>query len=260
MSNQGKIYNRHVNNYTPYNKIVFSASMDLFLIENYLQMTNQQLADGLKLKLTTVRTRLYSLGMKRMDLEYWTQEQIDLLIEKYKELGDTELAELFNDNWIKGKGWTKKHIEKKRRYLNLKRTDKQKEIIRIRNQKLGRWSISHYKRWFGRKRPVGEIVIWRLTEKGVKYIKTEFGYIKYARLIWMQANGEIPKGFNISHKDGNSLNCELKNLECISNVEKMQKNTIHNYPPEIKETIRAITKLKKLINEKQDNRSSQPSI
>ncbi len=203
-----------------YNKILFTPEMDKFLIENFDKMTNKQLADSLKLKITTVRTHLYELGYKRMELEYWTDEQVRFLKKHYKKMGDVELAEIFNDNWFKEKSWTKKHIEKKRRYMNLKRTDKEKKAIHTRNTKAGRFSVSHWKRWFGRERPVGEIVVWNLLGGPVKYIKTEFGHVKLSRLIWMQAHGEIPKGYNISHKDGDTMNCELNNLECLSNKDK----------------------------------------
>lgn len=51
--------------------------------------------------------------------------------------------------------------------------------------------------------------------------------------LWEQANGAVPKGFNIVFKNGNSLDCRLENLECISNAELMERNTIHQYPPEL---------------------------
>jgi len=36
------------------------------------------------------------------------------------------------------------------------------------------------------------------------------------RAIWRFHNGEIPKGFHIHHKDGNPLNNEIDNLQCLS--------------------------------------------
>lgn len=71
-------------------------------------------------------------------------------------------------------------------------------------------------------------------------------------LIWEKQNGKVAKGFNIVFKDGNQLNCIIENLECISNIELMKRNTIHRFPAELKSTIKLINKLKKTINEKQD--------
>src|SRR3990167_10451676 len=39
------------------------------------------------------------------------------------------------------------------------------------------------------------------------------------RAIWEDNFGKIPKGFHIHHKDGNTLNNEIENLECIDGKE-----------------------------------------
>jgi hypothetical protein len=67
------------------------------------------------------------------------------------------------------------------------------------------------------------------------------------RHIWEQSNGQIPKGMNIIFKDGNKLNCALENMAIITREENMKRNTIHQYPEEVKQTIRTLTKLKKTI-------------
>jgi hypothetical protein len=42
------------------------------------------------------------------------------------------------------------------------------------------------------------------------------------RYIWEKQNGEIPKGMHIHHKDGNSLNNTLGNLELVTTKEHNQ--------------------------------------
>lgn len=42
--------------------------------------------------------------------------------------------------------------------------------------------------------------------------------------IWKEHNGEIPKGYHIHHKDGDPLNNDISNLECISSSEHHQKH------------------------------------
>lgn len=120
-----------------WNEIVWTDAMISFVRENFHEMTNSALADHLQLGLTSVRTKCYQLGLKRMDLEYWNDEQINYLKENYREIGDTEIAELFASKWPKKKGWSKKHIEKKRRQLGLKRTKKQISAIIKNNCKVG---------------------------------------------------------------------------------------------------------------------------
>jgi hypothetical protein len=115
-----------------WNKINWTEEMISFLKNNYTSMTNKKLADSLGLRLTTTRTKLYELGYKRMDLEYWTNKQIQFLKDRYQTIGDVILAEMFNKKFPKKKLWTKKHIEKKRKYLSLIRTPE--EIYAIRNE------------------------------------------------------------------------------------------------------------------------------
>jgi len=44
------------------------------------------------------------------------------------------------------------------------------------------------------------------------------------RYVWRQHYGEIPKGMIIAFRDGNALNCDIGNLECISRKENMARN------------------------------------
>jgi hypothetical protein len=43
----------------------------------------------------------------------------------------------------------------------------------------------------------------------------ERGTSTYHRDLWIKNNGPVPRGFHIHHKDGNSMNNDLSNLECI---------------------------------------------
>lgn len=78
--------------------------------------------------------------------------------------------------------------------------------------------------------------IGRKKTPGVPYIKREKGYpyyyVTYApgkrktlhRLNWEAAYGPIPKGRLLSFKDGNTLNCELSNLECVTRKDIADRN------------------------------------
>src|SRR3990167_2004679 len=61
------------------NRIEWTDAKIKFLKENFFAMTNAQLAEGLKLKLTIVRMKCAELGLKHIDLQYWTEEQIKFL-------------------------------------------------------------------------------------------------------------------------------------------------------------------------------------
>lgn len=83
------------------------------------------------------------------------------------------------------------------------------------------------------------------------------------RHTWEQHKGPIPPGHTVVFKDGNRSHCDIENLELISRAELMRRNTIHNYPPELKNTIMLLGALKRKVREhaeKLNDGSAQPSV
>lgn len=72
------------------------------------------------------------------------------------------------------------------------------------------------------------------------------------RVVWEQANGPLQPNEVVRFKDGNKDNYQLDNLELTTKQGNMQKNTIHRYPVEIKQTIRQINKLNKIIQKHEE--------
>lgn len=68
-------------------------------------------------------------------------------------------------------------------------------------------------------------------------------------LLWVNTFGPVPAGHCVCFRDGNKQNIAIENLELLSRVERMRRNTIHRYPPELKDAIRAVGKLKRTIKE-----------
>lgn len=95
-------------------------------------------------------------------------------------------------------------------------------------------------------KPVGTIV---RTKDGYNLIKTEEPktWVLLQRIVWECENGPIPEGMIVKFKDGNKLNCDISNLYLSDRKMNMVQNTLHRYPEELKESIRALNKLKKLI-------------
>lgn len=210
---------------TAWNAIEWTPEMDRFLVNNFHFSTNSQIAKALGLKITSVRTRAYKFGLQRMKQEKWTDEQISFLKSNYKKIGDTEMAEIFESKWYKEKGWSKKHIEKKRRQMQLKRTNEERSAIKQRNLKRGCWDDAHRKRWHKKAAPIGAIKIWKHYNRERPFIKTEKGYEFLSRFMWEYHNGPISKGYNVFHIDGNPLNCKINNLKLISNAELSIENS-----------------------------------
>lgn len=209
-------------------KIVWTPEQDQFLKDNWQRMNNAALAKALGRKLTNTRTRLYELGMKRMELEFWTDEMIRFLRDNYRQIGDTELAEIFSTNWPKNKGWSKKHIDKTRRYLKLKRSKKEIDAIRQQHVVSGVYVKGNEKMWATRGvAKEGEIRYWKARynkDRPVPFIKIEGQFVHYARYRYEQINGQVPEGFNVVFLDNNPENIEDRNLGIVTNAELAARN------------------------------------
>lgn len=210
-----------------HNKIVFTEEQHAFLRQNFHKMTNKQLADALGLKMTRLRNELAKLGLKRMELEYFTQEQLGVILRNWKTKGDTEIADMLNEQFPKNKPWTKKHICKKRRYLGLIRDKEQLDAIFLRNKAMGKFKDCPVKAWKTRGlTPMYEMKQWAIGDYTRTYIKTSKGYRVYARWLWELHYGEIPKGMIVSHIDGDQTNVQLDNLKLISQSENATTNRL----------------------------------
>lgn len=87
------------------------------------------------------------------------------------------------------------------------------------------------------------------TGRSYQYIRVALAkWVLLHAHVWEQANGKVPEGSIIVFKDGNTMNTELSNLECITKAENMARNTIHRYPEEIVSTVRTIGVLNRKIN------------
>ncbi len=96
----------------------------------------------------------------------------------------------------------------------------------------------------------------RITKDGIRQRKIRADGPLHKRwksvhsIIWEEANGPIDKGYLVVFRAGaDREQIVLENLELITRGENMKRNTIHNYPPEVKSVIRLVGKLKRTIAE-----------
>lgn len=83
----------------------------------------------------------------------------------------------------------------------------------------------------------------------LKYIRISIGSWKELKLYnWEALYGEIPLGGVIRFKNGDSMNCDISNLELIDKKTNMALNTIQRYPDELQRSMRLLSKLKKTIS------------
>lgn len=83
-------------------------------------------------------------------------------------------------------------------------------------------------------------------------------WVAVHRLVWEEANGPIPAGHAVVFRKGmrTALPNEItkERLELVTRAELMRRNTIHRYPAELKQTIRLVGKLRRVIEEKADEK------
>ena len=91
----------------------------------------------------------------------------------------------------------------------------------------------------------------RIDKRGVKYQHIRISKANWQPLhrhVWEKHNGTIAKDKVVAFVDGNTLNCEITNLQLISKAENAIRNSIHRYPEELKDVFRLMGRLKKKIS------------
>ena len=158
----------------------------------------------------------------------WTKEEEQLLIDKYPTVKAADIAAELRR--------TKKGVIAKARKLGLnaeyryntgafKKGHKtwNKGLKNVNGYSSSRWKKGESPRSNAKK--IGET--WAVNCKGTYYvyIKTERGRELYSHYLWRQRTGEeVPEGYIIRHKDGNTTNHEIDNLMCISRAENVRMN------------------------------------
>lgn len=84
----------------------------------------------------------------------------------------------------------------------------------------------------------------KLTDTGV----TRHDYVPVHILIWREHHGPIPAGHAVVFRNKDKTDIRIENLECISRQELMRRNTVHNYPPELRQVMRLKGAISKRIN------------
>ncbi len=239
-------------------KVAFSEKLTSFVNENYSRMSNKQMAEAFGTSIGTIRKHCHGLGLLRMELEYWTNEKVDYLKANYIEIGDKELAEIFQQKWPKKKGWTLKHIEKKRKYLKLQRTRIELLAIKKRNVTKGCWQ--HMATWKKRHaHKEGTVKMWGKKDRDYKFlvIKVDGRFVHYAQWLYVKHFGPFPEGFIIGFKDRDNMNVVPENLEAISRAEHARRNRTHRLklPDEYRALYKILNQLNNTIKFKQNEQN-----
>lgn len=238
-----------------------------FILDNYYTMSWNELISALNslrsenVNIGALRHVCIRLGLAKQIQIRWSKEDIQFLLDNYKIKGNVEIAEILTKKGrsfrlINGKKvvrkFVPKNIEKKMNLFGLERTKEDLDYIIKHNREIGKgycWTKEKNVYTEGIKQVFeeGEIRIWHTGEYKTQYIKINGRFTQYSRYLYRKHYGSIPKGHKIRFKDGNTLNCVIENLECVSCAHMAQINSYHRYPIELKRTIRTLNKLNKTI-------------
>jgi len=104
-------------------------------------------------------------------------------------------------------------------------------------------------RWRPEDYPIGAL---RINSDGVidiKFRDPPRAWMPLARWNWQQAKGSLPPpGVVLRHRDGDTHNCEVENLEPITCAENMRRNSVHRLPKPLALAIQLSGALKRKIN------------
>ena len=97
-----------------------------------------------------------------------------------------------------------------------------------------------------------EVGAERIDEDGYTYIKIDEPrkWVLKHRHIYEQHHGKLEPHMIVTFRDKNILNFEIENLEAITKVENMQRNTITKYPQPIQQAVKTLNKLWHAIKSK----------
>lgn len=240
-----------------------------FLREHYLSMTHKEIAEVLNRTAKSVKAKAKVLKFAKPRFRF-TSAQIIELKEKYADTNAKELAQKF--------GCPLSSIYGKAQELKLKKSSEfvRETARRQMSEPTARAKLTQFRKgltpWSkGKKletrgrsgetqfkkgqKPHNHLQVGHiLPVSNSSYLKIKIAepnrWEFLHRFNWTEISGEIPKGFTVVFKDGNPQNCEIDNLEMISRKDLMLRNTIHNYPDELKETIQLLGRLKRRINKR----------
>ncbi len=236
-----------------------------FIRKNYGKITNAQIAERLGVTLGSVRNQLKKHGISYKRI-LWTDTENEYLVLNYANSINKDIAKHLGRsvNSVEGRAFAlglKKDPAFLSQYFRenihentLKSAFKKGNIPVNKGVKMDSAVYEKVKGTFFKKGSIphntrndGDTRI--MNTKGINYIYIRISLGKWIPLhqkVWIEANGEIPKGFVVIFKDKNPLNCDISNLELISMKENMLRNSVTNYPEEI----RTLIAYKRVFNRK----------
>jgi hypothetical protein len=75
--------------------------------------------------------------------------------------------------------------------------------------------------------------------------------------MWTAANGAIPRGHTLTFQNGDKTDVRLDNLELIPRRALMARNSIHNLPKPLADTVQLLGALNRQIRKRTEGHAQQ---
>ena len=197
-------------------KTLFTPKMDMVLRQNYLAVPKKTLARQLGVSPTCLDNRLKNLGLS-------VPEEILMARRRANQFYNGQEP---HNKGVPLKEWMPKEKIHKTKIGQFKSGRLPHNTVHEKNAERKRKDL----------------------QTGRWYVYQKIGHGNWQlkhRLVWERANGPIPKGHIITFKDGNTQNCHLHNLECITMAQNAARNIehYHSLPPVLKTSVKLNKKL-----------------
>jgi hypothetical protein len=197
-----------------------SKADDRFIRSNYCKIPSKRMATILGYSDTLIRTRMRQLGLE-------TPPEI---IEQFRKESFIKPGSIPPNKGKKQQDYMTAQAIRKTKKTRFKKGDLPKNT-----QYDGAITIRHNHKERG--------------ERPYKFIRVKQGKWELLhRYNWVKAYGRIPNNMVVVFRNGDTMNCEIDNLEIITKKENMLRNTIQRYPDDLKNAIKKLSKLKKAIS------------
>ena len=173
----------------------------------------------------------------------YTQEQVDFLLQRLGKMTYDEVGRQFHEQYGFTPSISYRHsLARKHGIRRTKNTGNFRKGHKPWNKGTKGVMTGGVQTQFKKGRvPHNEVPMWseRINRDGIVEIKVPIKnphsktdyighFVSKSRWVWQQKYGDIPEGHVIVHLDGNSLNNDLDNLECITRSTLARLNHQHS--------------------------------
>jgi len=218
-----------------------------YLLANYKTQSLKSIANHIGCPIFSVYHKMNNLGIKQELYKEYSKDDDFIINNSYSFLSNVEIGKIIGRSADSVKNRISL-LGLKREQIDLKKiSDRLSSPTRFKKGNLPKNTLFDFAESIRHKKGYPPYVYIRLA-KGKWVFKN--------RYLWEKQNGPIPDGMVLACKTKDTTNCDPRNWEMISKEQNMLRNSIQNFPPELKETIQLLSRLKRKLKkhgQEQDN-------